>query len=123
MLLTDRHYNWLLFFFFKQWCACEDDKFLCQITQGFSPKLHDCSNGWLSVVCHSLAYLFVFSQQILRYNCVFLDGMLKTIVLKWNSCEDVSLIVKNWCCHHFSRYPYVRGLTLLLHLIGLMSQF
>lgn len=59
----------------------------------------------LSVVCHSLAYLFVFSQQILRYNCVFLDSMLKTIVLQWNSCEGVSLIVKHWCCHHFSPYP------------------
>lgn len=29
----------------------------------------------LSVVCRSLAYLFVFSQQMLRYNCVFLGGI------------------------------------------------
>lgn len=29
----------------------------------------------LSAVCLSLAYLFVFSQQMLRYNCVFLDGI------------------------------------------------
>lgn len=27
----------------------------------------------LLVVCLSLAYLFVFSQQMLRYSCVFLD--------------------------------------------------
>lgn len=57
------------------------------------PQLHDCPSDYLhlSVACHSLAYLFVFSQQLLKVQLCFPSMVSKEIiVLKLNSCEDVS---------------------------------
>lgn len=44
---------------------CRNEKRVCQIIQGGVPQLHDGQTAMISI------YLFVFSQQVLRHNCVF----------------------------------------------------
>ena len=61
-------------FFFKQWRACAGGKFVRQVTQGMTVQV----TTELSVSCLPVSMFICFSQQIVRYNCVFLDGIKKS---------------------------------------------
>ena len=66
-----RHYNWL-FFFLNSGVHVQMTNLYARIHKNLLLNCMTVQMAELSVVCLSLAYLFVFSQQMLRYNCVFL---------------------------------------------------